>query len=127
MAVAERNARAIDTANHELLKIAPQAGTYVSESNYFNKNWGHAFWGPANRSNPSEHSKLRAAVTPGQYKAIRAYLLERGVDLGRVHSRGRRSRGIRLIFSKSREFCEVRQRSSWHSLVRPSPLQGRMS
>jgi FAD/FMN-containing dehydrogenase len=46
MAVAGRNARAIDAANHELLKIAPQAGSYVSESNYFNKNWGHAFWGP---------------------------------------------------------------------------------
>jgi FAD/FMN-containing dehydrogenase len=46
MAEAERNARAIDAANYELLKIAPQAGSYVSESNYFNKNWGHAFWGP---------------------------------------------------------------------------------
>jgi FAD/FMN-containing dehydrogenase len=45
MAEAERNARAVDAANDELLKIAPQAGSYVSESNYFNKNWGHAFWG----------------------------------------------------------------------------------
>jgi len=45
MAVSERNARAIDAANQELLKIAPQAGSYVSESNYFNENWGHAFWG----------------------------------------------------------------------------------
>ena len=46
MAEAERHARAIDAANDELLKVAPQAGSYVSESNYFNKNWGHAFWGP---------------------------------------------------------------------------------
>ena len=38
-------ARAIDAGNHELLKIAPQGGSYVSESSYFNKNWGHAFWG----------------------------------------------------------------------------------
>jgi len=46
MAMAEHHARAIDAANDELLKVAPQAGSYVSESNYFNKNWGHAFWGP---------------------------------------------------------------------------------
>jgi FAD/FMN-containing dehydrogenase len=30
-----------------------QAGSYVSESNYFNKNWGHAFWGP-------NHARLKA-------------------------------------------------------------------
>ena len=46
MARAEHHARAIDAANAELLKVAPRAGSYVSESNYFNKNWGHAFWGP---------------------------------------------------------------------------------
>ena len=40
------SADAIDAAHRELLRIAPQAGSYVSESNYFNKNWGHAFWGP---------------------------------------------------------------------------------
>jgi FAD/FMN-containing dehydrogenase len=46
MAEAEKNARAIDAANAELLKVAPEAGSYVSESNYFNKRWAHAFWGP---------------------------------------------------------------------------------
>lgn len=46
MADAERQARAIDAANAELLKVAPEAGSYVSESNYFNKQWAHAFWGP---------------------------------------------------------------------------------
>ena len=45
LAEAARHARAIDAANHELLKVAPQAGSYVSESNYFNNNWSHAFWG----------------------------------------------------------------------------------
>jgi FAD/FMN-containing dehydrogenase len=45
MALAHRNALAIDAANAELLKVAPGAGSYVSESNFFNKNWGHAFWG----------------------------------------------------------------------------------
>ncbi len=42
---ARRNAIAVDQANAELLKVAPQAGSYVSESNYFNANWAHAFWG----------------------------------------------------------------------------------
>jgi FAD/FMN-containing dehydrogenase len=46
MEQAEHDARAIDAANAELLKVAPEAGSYVSESNYFNKDWGHAFWGP---------------------------------------------------------------------------------
>ena len=45
MAEAESHARAIDAANYELLKVAPLAGSYVSESNYFNKDWGQAFWG----------------------------------------------------------------------------------
>ena len=42
---AEHNARAIDAANAELMKVAPEAGSYVSESNYFNKRWAKAFWG----------------------------------------------------------------------------------
>jgi FAD/FMN-containing dehydrogenase len=46
MADAERHARAVDAANAELLKVAPEAGSYVSESNFFNKQWAHAFWGP---------------------------------------------------------------------------------
>ena len=28
-----------------LLKAAPGAGSYVSESNYFERDWQHAFWG----------------------------------------------------------------------------------
>ena len=29
----------------ELRKLAPDAGSYVSESNYFNPAWSKAFWG----------------------------------------------------------------------------------
>jgi FAD/FMN-containing dehydrogenase len=29
----------------ELLKIAPGAGAYVSENDYFQANWQRAFWG----------------------------------------------------------------------------------
>ncbi|HWE44604.1 MAG TPA: FAD-binding oxidoreductase [Caulobacteraceae bacterium] len=46
MGLARRNAEAIDLANAELVKIAPARGSYVSESNFFNKQWAHAFWGP---------------------------------------------------------------------------------
>ena len=38
-------ARAIDLATAELRAIAPDAGSYVSESNYFNASWQDAFWG----------------------------------------------------------------------------------
>jgi FAD/FMN-containing dehydrogenase len=42
---AHRDARAIDRATAELRRIAPRAGSYVSESNYFNAEWSGAFWG----------------------------------------------------------------------------------
>ena len=45
MGLAHRNARAVDAATAELWKVAPAAGSYVSESNYFNPNWSRAFWG----------------------------------------------------------------------------------
>ena len=30
----------------QLLKIAPGAGSYISESDYFEVNWKQSFWGP---------------------------------------------------------------------------------
>jgi FAD/FMN-containing dehydrogenase len=42
---AHRNAQKIDDAATELRKVAPNPGSYVSESNYFNSNWQQAFWG----------------------------------------------------------------------------------
>jgi len=38
-------ARAIDLATAELRKLVPEAGSYVSESNYFNRSWQRAYWG----------------------------------------------------------------------------------
>ena len=29
----------------KLLEVAPNAGSYVSESNYFEPNWQQSFWG----------------------------------------------------------------------------------
>jgi FAD/FMN-containing dehydrogenase len=38
-------AQAIGRAMDALLKVAPCAGSYVSESDYFQRDWQHAFWG----------------------------------------------------------------------------------
>ena len=45
LAAAAKDARAIDLASAELRRIAPYAGSYVSESNYFNESWQEDFWG----------------------------------------------------------------------------------
>lgn len=45
LAAARKNARAIDLAAAELRKIAPRSGSYVSESNYFNRRWQQEYWG----------------------------------------------------------------------------------
>jgi len=43
---ARRDARAIDAATAELRKVAPQAGSYLSESNFFNQRWQQDYFGP---------------------------------------------------------------------------------
>jgi FAD/FMN-containing dehydrogenase len=45
ISAARTDARKIDMAAAELHKIAPNAGSYVSESNYFNRSWQAAYWG----------------------------------------------------------------------------------
>jgi FAD/FMN-containing dehydrogenase len=42
---AHRDARAIERATAELRQVAPDAGSYVSESNFFNKRWQQDYWG----------------------------------------------------------------------------------
>ena len=46
LAAARRHAAAIGTAMGELRKLAPGAGSYVSESDFFQAGWQDAFWGP---------------------------------------------------------------------------------
>jgi FAD/FMN-containing dehydrogenase len=53
MAAAKRNSAAVEAAMAELRKLAPNGGAYVSESNYFQKDWQQAFWG-------ANYQKLRA-------------------------------------------------------------------
>jgi FAD/FMN-containing dehydrogenase len=46
LALARRNAAEVAAAAAALRTVAPGAGSYVSESNYFNADWRNAFWGP---------------------------------------------------------------------------------
>jgi FAD/FMN-containing dehydrogenase len=54
LAEARRHRAAIGRAMAELKKAAPGAGSYVSESDYFLRDWQSAFWGP-------NHARLAAA------------------------------------------------------------------
>jgi FAD/FMN-containing dehydrogenase len=49
---ARRNAHAIDQAAAELRRVVPNPGSYVSESNFFNRSWQAAYWG-------TNYSRLR--------------------------------------------------------------------
>ena len=44
-AAAQKDADSIAAAAWELRKLVPDAGSYVSESNYFNPRWQAAYWG----------------------------------------------------------------------------------
>jgi hypothetical protein len=56
LTAARNNKRRIDLAIAELRKLAPDAGSYVSESNYFNASWQTAYWG-------KNYPRLRAIKT----------------------------------------------------------------
>jgi hypothetical protein len=70
LAAARKDARAIDLAAAELRKIAPHAGSYVSESNYFNRSWQSAYWG-------ENYSRLRAIKT--KYDPEGLFVVHHGV------------------------------------------------
>ena len=53
LAAARKEAIAIGKAGDELRRVVPHPGSYVSESNYFERDWQHAFWG-------SNYSRLLA-------------------------------------------------------------------
>jgi FAD/FMN-containing dehydrogenase len=67
---AHRNARAIDAAAMELRRIVPDAGSYVSESNYFNPDWQQAYWG-------TNYPRLRAVKT--KYDPLGLFFVHHGV------------------------------------------------
>jgi len=59
-ALARAQAAAIDRAAAALRKVAPDAGAYVAESNYFQRDWQRAFWG----RNAARLRAIKAAVDP---------------------------------------------------------------
>jgi FAD/FMN-containing dehydrogenase len=46
MAEAHRNAHAVAQAAATLKQAAPEAGSYISETDFFRNDWRQAFWGP---------------------------------------------------------------------------------
>jgi FAD/FMN-containing dehydrogenase len=46
MAAAHRNAQAVAQATATLKQLAPDAGSYISETDFFRTDWRQAFWGP---------------------------------------------------------------------------------
>ena len=42
---AHQQADAVARAMDELRKVAPHSGSYVSESDFFEPDWQHSFWG----------------------------------------------------------------------------------
>jgi len=70
LAFARANAAAIDRATRALRAVAPEAGSYVSESNYFNPSWREAFWG-------SHYPKLRAVKA--RYDSGGLFIVHHGV------------------------------------------------
>jgi FAD/FMN-containing dehydrogenase len=67
---ARKEARAVDLAMAPLRRLAPNAGSYVSESNYFNADWAHAFWG-------SNYPRLRAVKA--KYDPDGLFIVHHGV------------------------------------------------
>ena len=53
LAAARRDADAINRAMDELLKVVTHPGSYVAESNFFERAWQRSFWG-------SNYSRLAA-------------------------------------------------------------------
>jgi FAD/FMN-containing dehydrogenase len=70
LGAAHANAQAIERSSTELRQVAPRAGSYVSESNYFNASWQDAFWG-------SNYSRLRAIKS--KYDPAGLFFVHHGV------------------------------------------------
>lgn len=60
LTVSRHRASAVGRAMDEMLKLVPDAGSYVSESNFFNKDWRQAFWG----SNYKKLAAVKKAYDP---------------------------------------------------------------
>jgi FAD/FMN-containing dehydrogenase len=62
-----RAADRIHAAMGELLKVAPDAGSYVSESDFFEPDWQRSYWG----ANHSRLAEVKQAYDPSGLFAVR--------------------------------------------------------
>jgi hypothetical protein len=70
LAAGRKAARAITAAADELRAIAPKAGAYVSEGNFFDESWQQSFWGP-------NYSRLREVKA--KYDPMGLFFVHHGV------------------------------------------------
>jgi FAD/FMN-containing dehydrogenase len=68
--VARKHADEIEKSMNELQKIVPDAGSYVSESNFFERSWQRSFWG-------ANYPRLRAAKA--KYDPAGLFFVHHGV------------------------------------------------
>jgi FAD/FMN-containing dehydrogenase len=61
LTIARRNARAINNAMDELLKVSTKPDSYVSESDFFERSWQQSFWG----SNYPRLAAVKKKYDPG--------------------------------------------------------------
>ena len=70
MAAGRRNAAGVNRAMDELLKVVKQPGSYVSESDYFERGWQRSFWGA---------SYPRLAAVKNKYDPTGLFFVHHGV------------------------------------------------
>jgi FAD/FMN-containing dehydrogenase len=70
LTAARRHGTEVGRAMDELLKVAPQAGSYVAESDFFESRWQESFWG-------SNYSRL--AAVKRQYDPAGLFVVHHGV------------------------------------------------
>jgi FAD/FMN-containing dehydrogenase len=58
---AQDRSNEINKAMNELIKVAPNAGSYMSESNFFQRDWQQSFWG----SNYERLRRVKDKYDPG--------------------------------------------------------------
>jgi FAD/FMN-containing dehydrogenase len=79
VATARTRAAAIDRAMNELRKVAPGAGSYVSESNFFEADWQRSYWG-------SNYPRLLAVKTTYDHDGL--FFVHHGVGSERWSADG---------------------------------------